>query len=232
MSTYNTGSTHISQQYDNELEDLRSKVLSMGGVVEDHLVKVITTLSTAQLEGVEYVAENDHVVNSLEIEIDQICTEILLRRTPAASDMRLVLAIFKTITDLERIGDETEKIARLVLNLNDPRAITTYYTGILAISKNVRRMLSDALNAFARMDSKSAIRIAQMDKEIDAGIDLLMRQLITFTLEDVSVISAVLDAVLAARALERIGDHARNICENVIYLVDGIDVRHGETGIS
>lgn len=232
MSTYNTGSTHISQQYDNELEDLRSKVLSMGGVVEDHLVKVITTLSTAQLEGVEYVAESDHVVNSLEIEIDQICTEILLRRTPAASDMRLVLAIFKTITDLERIGDETEKIARLVLNLNDPRAITTYYTGILAISKNVRRMLSDALNAFARMDSKSAIRIAQMDKEIDAGIDLLMRQLITFTLEDVSVISAVLDAVLAARALERIGDHARNICENVIYLVDGIDVRHGETGIS
>ena len=232
MSTYNTGSTHISQQYDNELEDLRSKVLSMGGVVEDHLVKVITTLSTTQLEGVEYVAESDHVVNSLEIEIDQICTEILLRRTPAASDMRLVLAIFKTITDLERIGDETEKIARLVLNLNDPRAITIYYTGILAISKNVRRMLSDALNAFARMDSKSAIRIAQMDKEIDAGIDLLMRQLITFTLEDVSVISAVLDAVLAARALERIGDHARNICENVIYLVDGIDVRHGETGIS
>ena len=232
MSNYNTGSTHISQQYDNELEDLRSKVLSMGGVVEDHLVKVIATLSTTQLEGVEYVAESDHVVNSLEIEIDQICTEILLRRTPAASDMRLVLAIFKTITDLERIGDETEKIARLVLNLNDPRAITTYYTGILAISKNVRRMLSDALNAFARMDSKSAIRIAQMDKEIDAGIDLLMRQLITFTLEDVSVISAVLDAVLAARALERIGDHARNICENVIYLVDGIDVRHGETGIS
>ena len=232
MSTYNTGSTHISQQYDNELEDLRSKVLSMGGVVEDHLVKVIATLSTTQLEGVEYVAESDHVVNSLEIEIDQICTEILLRRTPAASDMRLVLAIFKTITDLERIGDETEKIARLVLNLNDPRAITTYYTGILAISKNVRRMLSDALNAFARMDSKSAIRIAQMDKEIDAGIDLLMRQLITFTLEDVSVISAVLDAVLAARALERIGDHARNICENVIYLVDGVDVRHGESGIS
>ena len=232
MSSYNTGSTHISQQYDNELEDLRSKVLSMGGVVEDHLVKVITTLSTTQLEGVEYVAESDHVVNSLEIEIDQICTEILLRRTPAASDMRLVLAIFKTITDLERIGDETEKIARLVLKLNDPRAISIYYTGILAISRNVRRMLSDALNAFARMDSKSANKVAQMDKEIDAGIDLLMRQLITFTLEDVSVISAVLDAVLAARALERIGDHARNICENVIYLVDGIDVRHCETGIS
>ena len=231
MSTYNTGSTHISQQYDNELEDLRSKVLSMGGVVEDHLVKVITTLSTAQLEGVEYVAESDHIVNSLEIEIDQICTEILLRRTPAASDMRLVLAIFKTITDLERIGDETEKIARLVLKLNDPRAISIYYTGILAISRNVRRMLSDALNAFARMDSKSANKVAQMDKEIDAGIDLLMRQLITFTLEDVSVISAVLDAVLAARALERIGDHARNICENVIYLVDGIDVRHGESEI-
>ena len=160
MSTSNTSSTHISQQYDNELEDLRSKVLSMGGVVEDHLVKVISTLSTTQLENAEYVAQSDHVVNKLEIEIDQQCTEILLRRTPAASDMRLVLAIFKTITDLERIGDETEKIARLVLNLDSPRAITIYYTGVLAMARNVRRMLSDALNAFARMDSKSAIQIA------------------------------------------------------------------------
>ncbi len=231
MSTSNTSSTHISQQYDNELEDLRSKVLSMGGVVEDHLVKVISTLSTTQLENAEYVAQSDHVVNKLEIEIDQQCTEILLRRTPAASDMRLVLAIFKTITDLERIGDETEKIARLVLNLDSPRAITIYYTGVLAMARNVRRMLSDALNAFARMDSKSAIQIAQTDKEIDAGVDVLMRQLITFTLEDSSVISAILDAVLAARALERIGDHARNICENIIYLVDGIDVRHGESEV-
>ncbi len=228
MSTPVSTSTHISQQYDNELEDLRSKVLSMGGIVEDHLVKVISSLSTTQFDDVEYVAKSDHLVNACEVEIDRMCTEILLRRTPAASDLRLVLAIFRTITDLERIGDETEKIARLVLNLKNPGAITIYYTGILAIANGVRRMLREALNAFARMDSKGAVEVSQIDKEIDDGIDVIMRQLITFTLEDASVISAVLDAVLAARALERIGDHSRNICENTIYLVEGIDVRHAE----
>ena len=114
----------------------------------------------------------------------------------------------------------------MVLNLKNPKAIAIYYTGILAMANNVRRMLREALNAFARMDSTTAVRGGKSDKEIDDGIDIIMRQLITFTLEDVTVISAVLDAVLAARALERIGDHARNICENTIYLVEGRDVRH------
>lgn len=219
-------STHISQQYDNELEGLRSKVLSMGGLVEGHLSKVIETLSSCDFEGAEEVASSDYKVNALEVEIDRICSTILLTRAPAASDLRLVLSIFKTINDLERIGDETEKIAKLVLNLRKPEAINIYYAGILTMARTVRTMLRDSLDAFARTDSEAALKIAESDKEVDDGLDVVMRQLITFTIEDSKVISSVLDATLAARALERIGDHNRNICENIIYLVEGIDIRN------
>lgn len=217
---------HISQQFDKELEDIRSKVLAMGGLVEDHLQKVLDALAKADFEAAEYAAVNDYKVNALEVEIDSDCTEILLRRQPAASDLRLVLAVSKTITDLERIGDESEKIARLLLNLSDPKKLTSYYLGMLSMGHHVRRMVRSALDAFARMDSKSAFEIAQQDREVDAETDLIMRHLITFMMEDPRAISPVLDAVLAVRALERIGDHGKNICENVIYLVEGKDVRH------
>lgn len=219
-------STHISQQYDNELEGLRSKVLSMGGLVEQHLSKVIDTLASCDFEAAAEVAVSDYKVNALEVEIDHICSTILLTRAPAASDLRLVLSVFKTINDLERIGDETEKIAKLVLNLRTPEAINIYYAGILTMAKAVRTMMHDSLNAFARTDSAAALKIAQSDKEIDDGLNVVMRQLITYTLENTKVISSVLDATLAARALERIGDHNKNICENIIYLVEGIDIRN------
>jgi phosphate transport system protein len=217
---------HISQQFDNELEDIRSKVLAMGGLVENHLKKVLATLSDGDFENAEYVAVNDFQVNSLEVEIDSDCTDILLRRQPAAGDLRLVLAVSKTITDLERIGDETEKIARLILQLSEPSALKTYYVGMLSMGNHVLQMLHRALDAFARMDSTAAFAVAREDREIDAETDVIMRNLITFMMEDPRAISPVLDAVLALRALERIGDHAHNICENVIYLVEGKDVRH------
>lgn len=217
---------HISQQFDKELEDIRSKVLAMGGLVEDHLQKVLETLAKGDFEAAEYVAVNDFKVNALEVEIDGDCTEILLRRQPAASDLRLVLAVSKTITDLERIGDEAEKIARLVLNLRGGGGIGNHYVGMLAMGHHVRRMVRTALDAFARMDSESAFRVAQEDKEVDAETEAIMRYLITYMMEDPRSITRVLDAVLSVRALERIGDHARNICENVIYLVEGKDVRH------
>ncbi len=217
---------HISQQFDKELEDIRSKVLAMGGLVEDHLQKVLDTLARGDFEAAEYVAVNDFKVNALEVEIDSDCTEILLRRQPAAGDLRLVLAVSKTITDLERIGDEAEKIARLILNLSSVGAMNSYYVGMLPMGHHVRRMVRAALDAFARMDSKSAFEVAQEDREVDVETDVIMRHLITYMMEDARAISPVLDAVLAVRALERIGDHARNICENVIYLVEGKDVRH------
>ena len=217
---------HISQQFEKDLEGLRSKVLAMGGLVEDHLTKVLGALSKADAEKAQYVAENDYRVNALEVEIDEDCTEILLRRQPAASDLRLVLAVSKTITDLERIGDEVEKIARLILKLENIGGSRHHYVGVVSMGHHVHRMLRMALDAFARMDSESAFHVAQEDVEVDAETDAIMRQLITYMMEDPKSISAVLDAVLAARALERVGDHANNLAENVIYLVEGKDVRH------
>ena len=217
---------HISHQFDKELEDIRSKVLAMGGLVEEHIHKVLECFARGDFDEAEYVAVNDFKVNALELEIDDDCTAILLRRQPAATDLRLVLSVSKTITDLERIGDEAEKIARLVLNLRGSGGISSYYLGMLSMGHHVRRMVRAALDAFARMDSESAFRIAQEDREIDAETDAIMRYLITYMMEDPRSISRVLDAVLSVRAFERIGDHARNICENVIYLVEGKDVRH------
>ena len=217
---------HISHQFDKELEDIRSKVLAMGGLVEEHIHKVLECFSRGDFDEAEYVAVNDFKVNALEIEIDDDCTEILLRRQPAATDLRLVLSVSKTITDLERIGDEAEKIARLVLNLRGSGGISSYYLGMLSMGHHVKRMVRAALDAFARMDSESAFRVAQEDREIDAETDAIMRYLITYMMEDPRSITRVLDAVLSVRAFERIGDHARNICENVIYLVEGKDVRH------
>lgn len=217
---------HISHQFDKELEDIRSKVLAMGGLVEEHIHKVLECFSRGDFDEAEYVAVNDFKVNALELEIDDDCTAILLRRQPAATDLRLVLSVSKTITDLERIGDEAEKIARLVLNLRGSGGISSYYLGMLSMGHHVRRMVRAALDAFARMDSESAFRVAQEDREIDAETDAIMRYLITYMMEDPRSISRVLDAVLSVRAFERIGDHARNICENVIYLVEGKDVRH------
>lgn len=217
---------HISHQFDKELEDIRSKVLAMGGLVEEHIHKVLECFSRGDFDEAEYVAVNDFKVNALELEIDDDCTAILLRRQPAATDLRLVLSVSKTITDLERIGDEAEKIARLVLNLRGSGGISSYYLGMLSMGHHVRRMVRAALDAFARMDSELAFRVAQEDREIDAETDAIMRYLITYMMEDPRSISRVLDAVLSVRAFERIGDHARNICENVIYLVEGKDVRH------
>lgn len=217
---------HISHQFDKELEDIRSKVLAMGGLVEEHIHKVLECFAKGDFDEAEYVAVNDFKVNALEIEIDDDCTEILLRRQPAATDLRLVLSVSRTITDLERIGDEAEKIARLVLNLRGSGGISSYYLGMLSMGHHVRRMVRAALDAFARMDSESAFKIAQEDREIDAETDAIMRYLITYMMEDPRSITRVLDAVLSVRAFERIGDHARNICENVIYLVEGKNVRH------
>ncbi len=217
---------HISHQFDKELEDIRSKVLAMGGLVEEHIHKVLECFARGDFDEAEYVAVNDFKVNALEIEIDDDCTEILLRRQPAATDLRLVLSVSRTITDLERIGDEAEKIARLVLNLRGSGGISSYYLGMLSMGHHVRRMVRASLDAFARMDSESAFKIAQEDREIDAETDAIMRYLITYMMEDPRSITRVLDAVLSVRAFERIGDHARNICENVIYLVEGKNVRH------
>ena len=217
---------HISQQFDKELEAIRSKVMAMGGLVEELLTQVLDAMAKTDIALAEQVAASDYRVNEMEVDIDGDCTGILLRRQPAAGDLRLVLAVSKIITDLERVGDEVKKVARVVANIPTSGNSRSYYVGVLAMGYHVRRMLRAALDAFARMDSHAALEVAGEDPEVDKELEAVMRQLITYMMEDPRSIRGVLDAVLAARAFERIGDHADNICENAIFLVEGKDVRH------
>lgn len=222
----NTTSQHISKQFDNELEDIRSKVLSMGGIVEQQLSNALKALVEGDTDKAQLVIEKERLVNSSEVNIDQECTQILARRQPAASDLRLVMAIIKTITDLERVGDEAQKIAKFAIKLAEKQGPKSYYVGINAMGNLVVKMMHDALDAFARMDSQAALAVAEKEPESDEQYSVILRQLITYMMEDPRNISGSIDAVLTARALERVGDHARNVCENVIYLVEGVDVRH------
>lgn len=217
---------HISKKFDEELENVRSKVLAMGGLVEQQLVNAMKALIEGDIPLAETVMENEVQVNTYEVSIDQECTKILARRQPAATDLRLVMAVTKTITDLERIGDEAEKIAKMAIDLTEKHGPKSYYIGINAMGNLVSKMLHDALDAFARMDSQQSVTVAGKEPESDQQYIAIIRQLITYMMEDARNISGTLDAVWTARALERIGDHARNICENIIYLVEGKDVRH------
>jgi len=217
---------HISKQFDNELEDIRSDVLAMGGLVEQQLVDALRAVTESDAILADSVMENEFRVNSYEVSIDEECTKVLARRQPAAGDLRLVMAVIKTITDLERIGDEARKIARMAMELSEKSGPKSYYIGINAMGGFVRNMVHEALNSFARMDSREALLTAGKEPESDEQYGAVLRQLITYMMEDPRSITSVMDAVWVARALERIGDHSRNICEYVIYFVEGKDVRH------
>lgn len=217
---------HISKQFDHELEDIRSSVLNMGGLVEQQLIDALRALTESNVPLAESVLNNEYKVNNFEVSIDEECTKILARRQPAAGDLRLVMAVIKTITDLERVGDEAQKIAKMAIELSEKSGPRSYYIGINSMGTFVRNMLHDALNAFARIDSQEALVTAGKEPESDEQYSAVLRQLITYMMEDPRSITSVMDAVWVARALERIGDHARNICEYVIYFVEGKDVRH------
>jgi len=217
---------HISHRYNDELEDLRNQVMEMGGLVELQLQEGLQALRKSDMKLAEKVSTADDAVNAMEIEIDRQCTQILVRRQPAASDLRLVLAIIKTINDLERVGDEAEKLGRYAIHLHKKNSTIGDFTEIKHLGKHVRQMLSKTLDAFIRMDVQAAIATIQSDDEINQEFDAIMRQLITKMMEDPREIKETLRVLWAARALERIGDHAKNICEYVVYLVKGEDVRH------
>jgi len=218
--------THISRQFNTELEDIRSRVLQMGGLIERQIQHAITALVNADTGLADAVATEDYQVNRMEVAIDEECSQILARRQPAAGDLRLVVAVIKTITDLERIGDEAEKIARMAQRLASEERPKNNYMEIQSLGNHVRQMVHDTLDAFARLDIEAAIRIAREDERVDKEYEGVIRQLITYMMEDPRTISRMLNVIWAARALERIGDHACNICEYIIYLVKGKDVRH------
>jgi phosphate transport system protein len=218
---------HISQQFNEEMENLRNQVMKMGGLVEQQIGNAIDALYKLDVSKAEKVIRKDHKVNALEVNIDEECARILARRQPAASDLRMVVAVIKTITDLERIGDEAEKVAKMAIHIaEDDGRFHSHYAGIRHLSEYVSQMLRKALDSFARLDVETAIQVMHDDEEADSEYQSLMRQLITYMMEDPRTISEVLDIMWAARALERIGDHAKNIGEYVIYLVEGKDIRH------
>ncbi|HPE62119.1 MAG TPA: phosphate signaling complex protein PhoU [Thiolinea sp.] len=216
---------HTSQQYNHELEEVRNLLMQMGGLVESQLAKALKALLEQDSELGEEVAFSDYKVNQLEVEIDEHCARIIARRQPAASDLRLLLSIIKSITDLERIGDEAEKIARHAIRASDINS-GRLNISLRHLGDHVREILRESLDAMARMDSAQALRVARSDSQIDQEFDLLSRQLLTHMMEDPRTIQESLNVTWCARSLERIGDHCKNICEYVIYFVEGKDIRH------
>lgn len=217
---------HISQQYNNELEAIRTHLSEMGGMAQRQVNDAIQALIDADIERAEAVVRADKNVNSMEMTIDEECVRILARRQPAASDLRLVIAVTKAITDLERIGDEASKIARQAIAMHKDGHAPRGYIEVRHIGGHVSRMLQDALDSFARLDMDVAINVVQTDRIVDLEYSTAMRELVTFMIEDPRSITRVLNIMWSLRALERIGDHARNLAQYVIYLVNGEDVRH------
>ncbi|HHO58923.1 MAG TPA: phosphate signaling complex protein PhoU [Thiotrichales bacterium] len=218
---------HISHQFDAEIEQLRNRVMKMGGLVEQQIEHSVEAMRNLDMKLAEKVIRKDHKVNAMEVRIDEECAQMLALRQPTASDLRMVVAVIKTITDLERIGDEAEKIAKMAVHIvEDGGKFHKRYAGIHHLGEQVGRMVHDVLDAFARLDVDAAVQVVRADDSADAEYQSLMRSLLTYMMEDPRTITESLDIMWAARALERIGDHAKNIGEYVIYLVEGKDVRH------
>ena len=218
---------HTFKQYDAELEAVRAKVLEMGGLVEQQIVSALDALVKLDSNLAKEVMENDRRVNALEVQIDEDCSHIIARRQPAAGDLRMVMMMVKTITDLERIGDEATKIARTAQKIyEEDRMYKPRFNEIKAMVALVREMLRTALDGFARLDVSKTVEVARQDEQVDEHFRAAMRQLITFMLEDPHTISMSLEVLFVAKAIERIGDHAKNIAEYVVYMVKGKDVRH------
>lgn len=218
---------HLSTQFDTELNAVSSRVMELGGLVESQIRKAIYALSQFSSEVADEVEVTEHRVNAMELEIDRELASIIGRRQPTARDLRLLLAISKTTANLERVGDESAKIARMVKSIVESGSARSLPTLDLRVSADLASgLLRKALDAFARLDTAAAVSILKEDDEIDREFDGFVRKLITYMMEDPRTISASLDLLFLAKAIERIGDHAKNIAEFIIYIVKGADVRH------
>lgn len=216
---------HISGRFNQELENVRNHVLSMGGLVEQQLNSALDAVSRNDAELAQKVRQNDYKVNAMEVSIDEECTRIIARRQPAASDLRLVIAIAKTIADLERIGDEAERIAKVALD-SFTKDQQDLLVNIENMGRQVLKMLHDVLDAFARMDVQRAFQVHKEDAKVDREYEAITRQIMTYMMEDSRSIPKIMDLVWSVRSLERIGDRCQNIAEYIIYFVNGKDIRH------
>ncbi|MDN3434555.1 phosphate signaling complex protein PhoU [Pseudoalteromonas sp. APC 3356] len=216
---------HISGRFNQELEDVRNHVLSMGGLVEQQLNSALDAVSKNDAVLAQKVRENDYKVNAMEVSIDEDCTRIIAKRQPAASDLRLVIAIAKTIADLERIGDEAKRIAKVALD-SFTKDQQDLLVNIENMGRQVSKMLHDVLDAFARMDVQRAFEVHKEDAKVDKEYEAITRQIMTYMMEDPRSIPKIMDLVWSVRSLERIGDRCQNIAEYVIYFVNGKDIRH------
>jgi phosphate transport system protein len=221
---------HTSKQFDAELEAARTRVLQMGGMVEEQIAQAVEALVSGNIKLADQVIDYDHRVNAMEVGIDEVCSQIIARRQPAAGDLRLLVMVIKTITDLERIGDEAKKIARMTKLLYEvPRLEVPRFLEIKHMSSLVRSMLRQSLDSFARLDATSITQVLRQDIQVDDEFRSSLRQLVTYMMEDPRKISTAIEILFAVKALERIGDHAKNIAEYVVYMVKGKDIRYVST---
>jgi len=217
---------HISRHFNEELELIKTQLLIMGGKVEEQVGNAVAALLEANSELAQAVIVGEAEIDDLELEIDEACTMLIARRQPAASDLRMVMSVVKMIRDLERIGDEAKKIAKMAIVLSEEGSAPHGYLEIRHIAKGVRSMLKDALDAFARFDVDAAISTLKADEQVDLDYKTALRELITYMMEDPRSISRVMNILWTLRSLERVGDHTKNICEHIVYLVRGEDIRH------
>lgn len=220
-------SEHTSRQYDAELESVRERVLLMGDLVGKQVKLAIESLGGRDTALMDRIIADDHRVNALEVGIDESCTRIIARRQPTAGDLRMVVMIIKTITDLERIGDEAKKIAFTAKNLAHKKSLTLpRFDKIKHVANLTLDMLHQSLDAFAKLDISAVAQIVRQDEQVDEEFRAVMRYLVTYMMEDPRTISSALEILFVAKAIERIGDHAKNMSEYVVYMVKGRDVRH------
>jgi phosphate transport system protein len=218
---------HVSTQFDADLDKLVSKVLRMGGLVEQQIVDALAGFASGDIAELDRVIAADHEVNAMEVAVDRECSTIIAKRQPTARDLRLMMAIIKTITDLERCGDEAAKIARMAKQIFEGERLKLPRISDIRTAADIALgMLRKVLDAFARLDAVAAAAVIREDRAIDDEFRSILRQLITFMMEDPRTISMAIEIVFIAKAIERIGDHAKNIAEYVIYIVKGTDVRH------
>lgn len=217
---------HISQRFNADLENLKTALLEMGGLVENQISDAIRSLEELDSSLAQRVLQNEPKVDQMEIDIDEQCTLILAKRQPAATDLRMVLAVAKAVRDLERMGDEAQKVATMAMALSEDGGSPSGYIELRHIGAGVLNMLRKALDSFARYDAMMALNVMKEDRVIDQEYRSALRQLVTYMMEDPRSITRVMNVLWALRALERIGDHARNLAEHLIYLVKGKDVRN------